>query len=371
VRSEQGQLLQGANVFITELSVSVGTNEQGVYRITLPAERVRGQTVTIRVRSIGFAPMQRQITLNPGAITQDFDLKLDVNRLQEVVVTGTTGATEKAKLAFTVEAITASDLQVPSANALTQLQGKVPGAQIVMPSGRPGTSPSIVLRGPKAINATDRSQAPLIIVDGVVLVGGLQDINPTDIEHVEVVKGAAASSTFGSRAGNGVIQITTKSGRNASQGVRFNVRTEYGLSDIQSEYPGATRHFLMMDETNRRFCIKVQGLPPCSRTVDFEQEALRINDQPGVAALEPRNFELDYGIGISPPFPHLRGLFQVNPWPVSYNPLAQAVTFGQFNQVNLDMAGRFGNTGFFASGSNFFQEGSIRYLDGYRRNSPA
>jgi hypothetical protein len=54
---------------------------------------------------------------------------------------------------------------------------------------------------------------------------------------------------------------------------------------------------------------------------------------------------------------------------VSYNPLAQAVTFGQFNQVNLDMAGRFGNTGFFASGSNFFQEGSIRYLDGYRRNS--
>ncbi|MGQ0538034.1 MAG: carboxypeptidase-like regulatory domain-containing protein, partial [Gemmatimonadaceae bacterium] len=57
VRSEQGQLLQGANVLVTELNVSVGTSDQGVYRITLPAERVRGQTVTIRVRSIGYAPM--------------------------------------------------------------------------------------------------------------------------------------------------------------------------------------------------------------------------------------------------------------------------------------------------------------------------
>jgi TonB-linked SusC/RagA family outer membrane protein len=348
----------------------VGSNEQGVYRITLPAERVRGQTVTLRVRSIGYAPQQRQVTLSPGAITQDFDLKLDVNRLSEVVVTGTTGATEKAKLAFTVDAITATDLQVPSANALSQLQGKVTGAQIVMPSGRPGTSPAIIMRGPKAINAQNRSQAPLIIVDGVVLVdGGLADLNPQDIESVEVVKGAAASSTYGARAGNGVIQIVTKSGRNAGQGVRFNARTEYGFSDIQSEYPGANHHFLMMDEKNERFCIVVIGLPPCSRTVDFEEEARRINDHAGVAALPPHNFERDAGIAKAPTRPELRGYFQVNPWPVRYDPVAQAVTMGQFNNTNIDMVGRFNNTGFFASASNFYQEGSIRYLDGFRRNS--
>ncbi len=362
-------MLQGANVIISELAVSVGTNEQGVFRISLPAERVRGQTVTMRVRSIGFAPQQRQVTVNPGSITQDFELKVDVNRLQEVVVTGTTGATEKAKLAFTVEAISAADLQVPSANALTALQGKVPGAQIVMPSGRPGQSPAIVMRGPKALNSEGRSQGPLIIVDGVVLVGGLSDINPNDIEHMEVVKGAAASSTYGARAGNGVIQITTKTGRNASQGVRINARTEYGFSDIQSAYPGAQRHFLMMDEKNERFCISVIGLPPCSRSVDFEQEALRINDQPAPAALEPRNFERDGGIGLSPPKQMLRGLFQVNHWPVRYDPVAQTVTNGQFNNTNVDMVGRFNNTGFFASASNFLQEGSIRYLDGFRRNS--
>ncbi|MGQ0639772.1 MAG: SusC/RagA family TonB-linked outer membrane protein, partial [Gemmatimonadaceae bacterium] len=369
VRSEQGQNLQAANVFITELSISTGTNEQGAYRITIPAERVRGQTVSLRVRSIGFAPQQRQITLTSGALTQDFELKLDVNRLSEVVVTGTTGATEKAKLAFTVDAVTAQDLQVPSASALTQLQGKITGAQIVLPSGRPGENPSIILRGPKSINAQNRSQGPLIIVDGVVLTGNLADINPTDIESIEVVKGAAASSTFGSRAGSGVIQITTKSGRNAAQGVRFNARTEYGLSDVQSEYPGAQNHFMMMDEKNERFCIKIIGLPPCSRTVDFEEEARRINDQPLTWALTPHNFERDAGIGLSPPKAELRGLFQVNHWPVSYNPVAQAVTLGQFNNTNVDMVGRFGNTGFFASASNFYQEGSIRFLKGFRRNS--
>jgi len=369
VRSEQGQALQGAQVFITELNAGVTTNEAGVYRLALPAERVRGQTVVLRVRSIGFTPQQRQITLNPGAITQDFELKVDVNRLSEVVVTGTTGATEKAKLAFTVEAITSADLQLPGANALSQLQGKVPGAQIVMPSGRPGTNPSIVLRGPKSINANNRSQGPLIIVDGVVLVGGLSDINPNDIESMEVVKGAAASSTFGSRAGNGVIQIVTKSGRNAGQGVRFNARTEYGLSDVQSEYPFAERHFMTMDETNKRFCILVIGQPPCSRTVDFEEEALRINNRPGVAALAPYNFERDGGIGLARSKTELRGLFQVNPWPVRYNPVAAAVTFGQFNNTNLDMVGRFGTTGFFASVSSFLQEGAIRFLNGYKRNS--
>lgn len=369
VRSEQGQLLQGAQVFITELNIAVQTTVEGIYRMSLPAERVRGQTVTLRVRSIGYSPQQRQITLNAGALTQDFDLKVDINRLSEVVVTGTTGATEKAKLAFTVEAITQADLQVPSANALTSLQGKVPGAQIVMPSGRPGENPSIVLRGVKAINGQNRQQGPLIIVDGVVLVGGLSDLNPSDIESVEVVKGAAASSTYGSRAGSGVIQITTKSGKSAGQGVRFNARTEYGLSDIQSEYPGAERHFLMMDEKNERFCIIVQGLPPCSRTVNFEDEARRINDQSSVAALSPYNFERDAGIGLGASKTQLRGVFQVNPWPVRYNPVAQAVTNGQFRNTNVDMMGRFGNTGFFASASNFYQEGSIRFLNGFKRNS--
>src|SRR5215211_6049848 len=168
VLSEQGQVLQAANVFITEMNVSMPTNEQGAYRITLPAERVRGQTVMLRARAIGHTPQARQITLRPGEMTESFALKADVNRLSEIVVIGVTGATEKKKLAFAVTTVDAADMPVPGASALSSLQGKVPGAQITMPSGRPGTAPAVLMRGVKSINASGRSQGPLMIVDGII-----------------------------------------------------------------------------------------------------------------------------------------------------------------------------------------------------------
>ena len=148
VKSEQGQPLEGANVYISDLNVSVGANAQGVYRINVAAERVRGQAVMLRVRAIGFQPSSRSVTLAAGTITQNFELKVDINKLSEVVVTGVTGATETKKLAFTVAKVSEADLPVPAAtSALQSLQGKVTGATITMPSGRPGTSPAIVLRG--------------------------------------------------------------------------------------------------------------------------------------------------------------------------------------------------------------------------------
>jgi TonB-dependent SusC/RagA subfamily outer membrane receptor len=260
----------------------------------------------------------------------DFGLKQDVNRLEAIVVTGVTGATSQKDLAFAVTKLESADIPVQMPNALAQLQGKVPGAMVVMPSGRPGSNPSINIRGPKMINAEGRSQAPLVIVDGVVTAGNIQDINPDDIESMEVVKGAAGASTFGSRAANGVISITTKSGKN-NVGLRYNARTEYGFNDVQSEYPYAQRHMLMMDETNTRFCLRVTGLPACSRTVDFQEEALRINENgPTTNALSPWLLERDYGIGNSPTKPELRGLFLINQWPLRFNPIDQAVTTNPF-----------------------------------------
>jgi TonB-linked SusC/RagA family outer membrane protein len=369
VKSEQGQLLQGANVFITEMNVSVGSNQEGVYRITLAPERVRGQTVTLRVRAIGFQPQQRQITLTAGSSTQDFTLRIDINKLSEVVVTGVTGATEAKKLAFTVSKVDVAELTVPGTSALSSLQGRVAGATVVVPSGRPGTSPVILLRGPKSINAQNRSQSPLVIIDGVVSTGSIGDLTPQDIESIEVVKGAAASSTYGSRAGNGVIQITTKSGRTASQGARFNFRTEYGVSDIAQEYPFSQRHMILMDPTNNRMCIVQTGYPACSRSVDFEDEALRINEQGPHYSLPPYVFQGDAGIAATLPKAELKARFLVQPWPKRYNPIAEAITLGQFNNSNIDLTGRFSNTGYFASASNLIQEGSIKYLKGYRRNS--
>ena len=369
VTAEQGNPLEVATVFITEMNVATQTDAQGRYTITLPAERVRSQAVVLRARRIGHVATSRPITLTPGNQTQDFVLRPDINRLSDVVVTGVSAGTEQKKMPFAVSTVNAADMPVASSNALSQLQGKVTGAQIVMPSGRPGQAPAIVLRGPKSLNADGRQQGPLVIVDGIILNGGTQDINPLDIESIEVVKGAAGASLYGSRAGAGVIQITTKSSANSSPGVRFNVRNEVGFSDIQGRYPGATRHMMRMDESGRRFCVVVSGLPACSRTVDFEDEALRINENGGDYALAPAVFDRDYGIGKVATPRELKGLFQVNEWPVRYDPVSQAVSNGLYNNINADMRGKFGNTGFFASGSHQIEEGSIAYLKGDRRST--
>ena len=367
VKSAQGQNLQAANIRIPDLNVSVGTGEDGVYRITLVPDRVRGQTVTLSVRAIGFRPQTKQITISAGQQDHDFTLEVDVNRLSEVVVTGVTGATETKKLAFTVDKVDQANLPVPATSALSSIAGKVTGAQVIQPSGRPGTAPSIILRGAKSLNL---SLSPLVVVDGVVMNGGMNDINPQDIESIEVVKGAAASSTYGARAQNGVIQITTKSGATAQQGARFNVRSETGFQDIQGAYPFAQRHFMTMDETQQNFCVRVTNQPACSRVVDFEEHALWVNDNGDeVQARSPFAFENDGGIGQAPNKIMLRSQFQVNQWPVRYNPINAATTANLYSNNNVDMSGRFGNTGFFASASNLIQEGAVKFLDGYRRNT--
>ena len=172
-----GAGVSGATVAITELGVGVLTNTTGAYTLTVPAARVRGQSTAIVARFIGYVPLRRQITLSGGRQTQDFSIRQDVNRLNEVVVTGVSVATQRAKVPFAVTRIDSTQAPVPGVNPLSQLAGKVPGANIVAASGRPGAAPSVLLRGPKSINAAGRSQDPLYIVDGVILSGGLPDLN--------------------------------------------------------------------------------------------------------------------------------------------------------------------------------------------------
>ena len=369
VKSEFGDPLENANVYIVELAISVGTNAAGRYTMTIPADRLRGQALQLRARSIGYKADAKPITLKAGPQTFDFSLAKDINRLQEVVTTGVTAGTEQKKLAFSVAQVSDKDMPVPGSNPLSQLQGKVAGANIVSASGRPGTAPAIILRGPQSINASGRGQDPLYIIDGDVSQGGLQDINPQDIENIEVVKGAAASSLYGSRAGNGVIQITTRSGKNQSEGVKFRANVEYGMSDIEKEYQYPTTHFMLMDETASRFCVSVSGAPDCSRTVDIYQEAYRINNDGGDFALPPAVFANDGGISRNPGAVGSRALFQVNQFPKTYNPIEQFVTNGQVINSTLDATGRVGRTNFFASVNQLRQEGSVKLLPGYTRNS--
>jgi len=180
--------------------------------------------------------------------------------LEAVIVTGVQEETSRGKVGFDVAHVDVANLPVASVDPLRTLQGKI-GANIVSGSGRPGTQPAVLLRGPTMLNATGRSQDPLYIVDGVIINGNLPEISPNDIESVEVVKGAAAASLYGARAGNGVITISTKRGTRALEGVRFTFHSEAGMSDIERDFGIAHRQGLVTDASGTRFCQNVTGQP--------------------------------------------------------------------------------------------------------------
>ena len=374
VTSEQGRPLEGANVFVTELGLSVGTNAAGNYTLTVPGARVRGQTVVLRARSIGQRPDTKSIVLRPGVITQNFEMAQDLNRLSEVVVTGVTGATEQTKTPFAISRVTADQMPVVGVNPLSQLQGKVAGAQIVASSGRPGASPSVILRAPTSINASGRSQEPLYVVDGIIINGGLPDLNPEDIESVEVVKGAAAASLYGARAGNGVIQITTKTGKTSSQNsIRFGFRSEVGTGDLERRISIAKRHGLFTDETGTRLCTTAGGVPAgmlfgCYNSLNYQREAQRINQNGVDFALTPAGFPLDPGAGSNGN--QLRNNFQANQWPVkTFDAVGQLFQPSPTTINNFDVTGRYGKTTFFGSLNRLDQGGTVTYLNGFQRNS--
>src|SRR5688500_10816561 len=237
VTNEQGQPVVGANVGLLNMGIGTTANSNGVYTITVPDDRASGQAATITVRFIGMSPMSRIIRLTGGAQTADFQMKADPFRLDEVVVTGVSSATSQKKLTISVATVTEEQLkQVPASSPVAALAGKVSGAKINIGSGNPGAAPTIRLRG--STNLGIGNSTPIIIVDGVLTRNSIADIDANDIESVEVLKGAAGASFYGSDAANGVINITTKRGRNLEENrVSFTTRTEYGTSSLQRYVP--------------------------------------------------------------------------------------------------------------------------------------
>jgi TonB-linked SusC/RagA family outer membrane protein len=367
VADDRGEALPTAAVEVVELGLGGYAGADGRYTITIPAPRVTGQVVTLRARLIGHKAGTRRITLSPGDQTQDFALGTDVNQLETVVVTGVSQATEQVMVPFSVTRVDASALLVPATDPLRELQGKIP-ANIVSSSGRPGGQPAVLLRGPTSLNAQGRSQDPLYIVDGVIINGALPEINPADIASVEVVKGAAGASLYGARAGNGVINITTKTASAATDGVTFGLRSEAGIGDIERDFGLAQNTALLTDERGQQFCANATGFPVCARTFNYRFEQSRINNVPTDWAAAPLGFPIDPGATIAGPA--LRQRYQLTPWPgQTYNAVRQVVRRQPYVQNDVDLTGHVGSTRFYASYSNLTDRGAIRFLDGFVRNS--
>lgn len=246
VTTETGAPLGGASVVVASTNLGAVTAENGVYTITFADEAVHGQEVVLTARYIGRKPVSRTVTISRGTQEQNFELAPDPLRLEEVVVTGVGEATARKKLGFTVAAVTDSQLQeVPGSSALVALQGKVAAARLIPTSAQPGGEVSIRLRGATSIGGR---QDPLYVVDGVITAFGLADVAPEDVQRVEVIKGAAASSLYGSNAANGVVQVFTNRGAHLPDGtLRVTSRVEGGVNNMPRRLEFSHSHAWQID----------------------------------------------------------------------------------------------------------------------------
>ncbi len=344
ITSSEDELgVPGASVLVKGTTIGTVTDMDGNYTLEVPADA--------NILLYSFIGMKSQEINIDGRTTIDVVLEPDYFGLDEVVVSGVASGTPRKKLSVTVGKIDEKDLkEVPASSAAGALQGKLAGVKVVQGSGRPGSAASIRLRGATAIRG---SQAPLIIIDGVMMEGTLADINVDDIGSMEVVKGAAASALYGSRAGNGVIVISTKRGKNLAQNQTIvTVRNELGEQRITKKYPVATHHAYTLadDWASESRYTKYDDV------ITYGDLASHTNsDSIGILVLGARSLDDDH--------------FMDNPYGVVYDQLADFYKPGTFSTNYVSVASNSEKTNFMASFENSKQQGVVFAADGYKRQN--
>lgn len=216
------QPLAGVQVFVSPTRGAT-TNEAGQYRIT----GVPVGTVTVRTRRIGYGAISQTVTVTAGGnAVANLELERSASQLEQVVVSATGVTQRRRESGVSASNIDTTTFNLANVQNLGQvLAARTPGVIVQAPGGTAGTGSRIRLRG---VSSLSLSNDPLLVIDGVIAnnstgsltigVGGQQvsrfeDINPEEIENIEVLKGPAATALFGTGAANGVLQITTKRGR--------------------------------------------------------------------------------------------------------------------------------------------------------------
>jgi TonB-linked SusC/RagA family outer membrane protein len=239
VKDETGSPVVGAAVILKGTAVGTLTDIDGNYSLNGTVNEGKYDLVA---SIIGYSAMTKQVDVSASSssMSSDFSLTPDALNLNEVVVIGSSVLQERKQLGNSITTVRADQLsKAGTGNAIQALQGKIAGAQISQNSGDPAGGISVRLRGAKSLLG---SSEPLYVIDGVVSNNGtvnvtnanvdggptsalgqnrLADINPNDIESVNVINGAAAAAIYGSRASNGVIVITTKRGKSGKPKLSF------------------------------------------------------------------------------------------------------------------------------------------------------
>lgn len=222
VYDEYGDPVMGATVMALGTSTAGATNLDGEF--SLP--NIKSGT-TLRISFIGYEPVEVKWTGTPLEV----HMKTNATQLDEVVVMGYGVSQKRSKVTNSIAKVSSETLTVgANANPAQALAGAVSGVKVNITTGDPGATPSIVIRG--GTNWSGNSD-PLVVVDGQIR-SSLADINPNDIESMEILKDAGATALYGARAANGVILITSKTGKEGNGKINLNVK--YGVTNYSSGY---------------------------------------------------------------------------------------------------------------------------------------
>jgi TonB-linked SusC/RagA family outer membrane protein len=264
--ADDGSALPGVNVVLKGTTAGTVTDVDGNYKISVPAE---GGTLVfsfigLTTSEIGIGSRQ----------TVDVQMAADVTQLSEIVVVGY-GSTLKKELTSSIASLGAEEIaKLPSLNAQQALQGLTSGVMVTSNSGTPGGGISVRVRGQTSINA---SNEPLYVIDGVVLATGglnqnafggqsdniLANLNPQDIESMQVLKDASSTAIYGARAANGVVLITTKRGKQDKGQINVSAWTGWSEPTNYPEQLSASEYITIKQEAHQN---DNPGAPPLTNT---------------------------------------------------------------------------------------------------------
>jgi len=284
--SDENLTIPGVAVTARGTTIGAVTNSDGFYSISVP----EGTTVLV-FQFIGFKPQE---VLIEGRRVIDVALEVDIYQVEEVVVTGY-GVQKKREVTgsiATVKGESIANLATPSFDA--QMAGRAPGVQITTQTGVLGETPRFRIRGVGSISS---GTYPLIVVDGIpVFTGGqggyadansLGDINPADIESIEILKDGSATNIYGSRAANGVVLITTKRGSKGRMRVDYNTYMGFA-SPVKFFDLLGTEDFITISNEKRTN----SGLSPWAVGTEYDTDWQR-------AVLRERAFQQDHTLAMS------------------------------------------------------------------------
>lgn len=288
VTDVSGNPLPGASVSIQKAKQGTVTNMEGRFEINAP------EGATLLINFTGFK--SRNIKLNAGDAVLAIVLEEDIAKLDEIVVTGLATTVKRRNAANSVASVSAKELTgvAPAQTFDAALSGKITGANIVANSGAPGGGLSVKLRGVSSVFGTTQ---PLYVIDGVIISnrtistgtnvitaaqgGGsatstqdngtsrIADINPQDIENVEILKGASASAIYGSQASAGVVIITTKKGKAGT--TKVNVSQDMGF--ITARHLMGMKRLTDAQITARRWNVALyKAAVDAGKLYDYEEE---------------------------------------------------------------------------------------------------